>query len=409
MNIFPHVNKSLFTPRNLEIWKWSFPEERIGETVTIGGKKIKKLLTLDINIPDENFSKLVNDSPLGETPKVFAKNYPCPHACPGCFNNATVKNPVMTYAEVMDVVDQGIKLGLESVKFLGPGELLANPDLFKILDGFKERNIVIGIFTKGAIMGSDILSQMYHGINSGQLVERLVEYDNTTFLVGGRSFDPRIENKYVPTKNPDLRTQFNYHEARNLALQRLCDAGINSNPEKQRLSIQSNPVTPETIEGVFEIFKWGTERNIPVFVTSTMVSGKGHGLVKSQQELIFEDRYKKLAVEIYSYLIEKNIMSIEKLEHEGVSSYVGIAPCNQLTHGLYIHYDGEVWRCPGNDTPDFVVHSNVRTTTLLDIWTNSKNYNINKFNNGCVKDGISIPLNFYEEVLTKLKGTYIKV
>ncbi len=406
MNKFPNIPESTSLPKELGIWKWYFPENRIGETVTINGQEVKKLLTLDINIPDSRFAETVNESPMNEAPRVFARNYPCMHACSGCFNNATIRNPIMSLDEVLFVVDQAIELGLESVKFLGPGELLANPDLFFILDAFKKRNIVIGIFTKGAILGSDILSQMYHGIDSDELVKKITSYDNTTFLVGGRSFDPIIENKNIPTRDPELRGSFNYHEARNLALERLCAAGINNDPERQRLSIQTNPVTTETIDGVLEIFQWATKRNISTCVTTTMVSGKGHKLIKGQQELAFEERYTRLAVDIYSYLIEQSQTTLAKIQRDGVSSYLGVAPCNQLTHGLYVHYDGEVWRCPGNDTPDFVVYKDIRKSTLLNIWKNSSNYKINEFNNGCVKDGVSIPQGFYERVLRRLKEKY---
>lgn len=297
MNIFPNVSKSQFISKTLSIWKWQFPEDRLGEFVIIGGKRVKKLLTLDINIPDVNFAGLVNDSPLGElAEKVFRKNYPCIHACPGCFNEATVKNQIMSYDEVMDVVDQAISLGLESIKFLGPGELLINPDLFKILDAFEERNIVVGIFTKGALMGSDVLSQMYHGMDSQTFVERLTSYDNVTFLIGARSFNPVIENKYVPTKNHAMRGLFDYHASRNLAIERLCDAGMNSDLDKQRLAVILSPVGHETIDGVFEMFKWSVERNIVPFVTVSMVSGKGHTMVKHQQELQFMQEYQNLAV-----------------------------------------------------------------------------------------------------------------
>ncbi len=140
----------------------------------------------------------------------------------------------------------------------------------------------------------------------------------------------------------------------------------------------------------------------------TMVSGKGHKLVKSAAELQFENDYIDLAVEVYAWAISRGVMTLEQLHHEGAASYIGIAPCNQLTHGLYLHYDGQVWRCPGNDTPDFIVHSNVRAAPLVEIWEGSKNYAVNQFNNGCVKDGISLPMRFYSEVpervVSKLKG-----
>ncbi|MEJ0053785.1 MAG: hypothetical protein WDN10_03640 [bacterium] len=406
-NIFPAV-VPILPPKGqipngyaLMVYKWSFPESRIGESVEIEGKRVKKMLTLDLNIPEAGFAAKVNAHAPGskEAKDTFVKNYPCPHACPGCFNNAELVNPIMTLPEVMRVVDQAKLLGLESMKFLGPGELLANSKLFFILDELAKRNIIAGIFTKAAIMGNDHLSRHYHGIGSEDLTRRLAAYPNTTFLVGARSFDPELENRFIPQNLREFRDiRFDYHAARNLAIERLCGLGMNGDLLHQRLEIACAPVTGENVHGAFELYQWGTERNIPVVMPPTMVSGKGHKLVRSAADEKFENDYLDLAVDVYTWAITRGVMTLEQLYHEGAASYIGIAPCNQLTHGLYLHYDGAVWRCPGNDTPDFVVHPNVRDASLVDIWQGSVNYQINKFNNGCVKDGISLPKRFYSDV-----------
>lgn len=393
----------------LMVRKWSFPEHRIGETVEINGERIKKMLTLDINIPEAGFASKVNAYPQGsaEAKKAFVKNYPCPHACPGCFNNAELANPILTLDEVMNIITQAQELGLESIKFLGPGELLANPQLFFILDELAKRNIVAGIFTKAAIMGSDALAQHYHGVGSEEFTRRLASYPNTTFLVGARSFNSELENRFIPQNLREFRdVRFDYHAARNVALERLCSYGLNADLMDQRIEIACAPVTSENIGDVLELYKWGTERNIPVVAPPTMVSGKGHRLVKSAADIQFEDDYIELAVQVYKWAIERGAMTLEQLLHEGAASYIGIAPCNQLTHGLYFHYDGQVWRCPGNDTPDFVVHPNVRDMLLKDIWRGSKNYLIQQFNNGCVKDGISLPMRFYTEVPARVSANF---
>ncbi len=408
-NIFPNIPASLPQKSKLPngtsrmIWKWSFPKNRINESVTINGERVKKLLTLDLNIPEAGFATKVNSSSLADAKKTFVENYPCPHNCPGCFNNAELHNPILTLKEVWGIMDQAQVLGLESVKFLGPGELLANPELFTILDEFLRRDIVVGIFTKGALMGNDVLAYHYHGIDSEELVRKLVSYPNVTFLVGGRSFDPHFENLFIPRNKKQIEEEFDYHTARNIAIERLCNAGMNANIEKPRLAIICSPVTSQNLSCVAEIFKWGTERNIPVYLPPTMVSGKGHKLVRSASDIRFEDDYINLAIEVYNWAIARGVMTLEQFKQEGPHPYIGVSPCNQLTHGLYIHYDGAVWRCPGNDTPDFVVNENIRNTPLIDIWRDSKNYRINKFNNGCVKDGVSLPRRFYREVKDKVK------
>lgn len=410
-NVFPNVPALLPNTNDipngysLMVHKWSYPENRIGETVTLHDQSIKKLLTLDINIPRADFATMVNTGrTIEDSRNLFRTYYPCPHKCPGCFNNAELHNSILKFDEVVHIIDQAVELGLESVKFLGPGELLANPDLFNILDLFAKRNIVMGIFTKGAILGNDSLSQHYHGIDSAELTRRLVSHPNTTFLIGGRSFDPSFENhKFVPQNFQEFSESFDYHKARNIAIERLCQAGMNADLKLQRIAIACSPVTTQNISGAFEIFRWGAERNIPVYFPPTMVSGKGHGLVKSAHDIAFENAYIDLAAQVYCWAIERGIMSLVQLQHEGVHPYIGLAPCNQLTHGLYVHYDGAVWRCQGNDTPNFVVHPNVREKPLLDIWTDSVNYRINQFNNRCVKDGISLPIRFYTEVLSRVQ------
>ncbi|MBI2474553.1 MAG: radical SAM protein [Candidatus Taylorbacteria bacterium] len=388
----------------LMVYKWSYPANRLGETVEIQGEPLKKMLTLDINIPDPGFASLVNSAPLGQAAAVFRKNYKCVHRCANCFNEAELHNPVVTTAEVMKVVGQQKELGGESVKFLGPGELLMNSDLFRILDFLAERDMVVGIFTKAALLGSDELARKYQGMNSEELVRRLVAYSNTTFLVGARSFDPDLENSLIPQNKREHKDPFNYWMARNIAIERLCAAGMNANLFLQRMALIDSPVTPENLEGAFEIYRWGIERNIPVYIPPTMVSGKGHKLVKSASELKFENDYIDLAVKVYTWAIERGAMTIDQLKEEGAHPYIGVTPCNQLTHGLYVHYDGQVWRCPGNDTPDFVVHQNVREQPLKEIWMNSRNYRVNAFNNHCVKDGISLPQRFYTEVMKRVIG-----
>lgn len=383
---------------------WSFPESRIGETVEIGGERIKKMLTLDVNIPEEGFAAKVNAFAPGssEAKKVFAKNYPCPHACPGCFNNAALANPIMTLAEVMNVIDQAKELGLESIKFLGPGELLANKDLFPILDTLLAKNIIVCIFTKGAIMGNDMLAQRYHGMSSEEFTRKIAAYPNVTFLVSVTSFDPMLENRFVPQNLRYFRTKFDFHAARNLAIERLCKLGMNTDLMRQRLELVCAPVTENNVHEAFELYRWGEERNIPVVLPPTMVSGKGHSLVHSAAEDQFQKDYIQLAVEVNVWAIRRGVLTLEELQTHCATPYIGIAPCNQLTHGLYIHYDGQVWMCPGNDTPDFVVDPDIRKTPLVEIWKHSRNYSINLYNNGCVKYGISLPNDFSTEVLRRV-------
>ena len=384
---------------------WSFLPGRHTETVEIGGKRIKKLLTLDVNIPGDDFARMVNEFPPGsdEANRAFGEWYQCTMKCPLCFNEAMLKNYVLYLSEVFRVLDQAPELGLESIKFLGPGELLEKKELWSVLEYTRRHHIILGIFTKAAVLGNDWLAPKYHGIGSEELLRRILEYHNVNLYVEGRSFDPEWENRFIPIRNREDAAHVNYYEALCIAYERLARAGLNADLMCQRMTVQCNPVTHQNIGGVFEIYKWAVERNMPTYLPPTMVSGKGHAGERSAMEELFVERYINLAVDVYTWAIERGVMTLPQLKEEGVHPYIGTTPCNQLTHGLYIHADGRVWRCPGNDTPDFEVYPDVRTMPLREIWQNSSNYRVNAFNNHCVKDGISLPTKFYSEVWNRVQ------
>jgi len=377
---------------------WSFPKEKLEERLKDG---TRKLLTLDVSIAPDEFVRKVNQGSLSELRKRANQFYglTCPNNCPGCFEKGDVKNYLLDFDCVKDYIEQASRLGLESVKFLGPGELEANPDMFRILDYFQERNIKIGIFTKGEILGDDELAIKYQNINSEELIERICSYKVTRVLIDCRTFDEVKANRLAHSISR------NYVQARNRAIELLVENGMNADLYCQRMSLQTNPVTTDNIDDVLEIFKWGTERNIAVCVTPTMVSGRGRRLVEAAQEPEFQERLIQLYVSIYDYLLERGIMTYEQLKDEGVSSYAGITPCNQLSCGMFVRKDGVVLRCPGNDGEQYIIAQDIRKRPLRDIWVRSQNYALGPiFNNKCVKDGYSIPTRLYGVVLAKVKS-----
>ena len=400
MKIKPNVKKTLPdeipTGYRLGVDRWAFSKSKLEERLEDG---TRKLLTLDISISPNEFVQKVNEGQPSELGRRVNKYYNtiCPNNCAGCFEKGDVQNYLLGFEDVKNYVEQAIDLGLESVKFLGPGELVANPDLFRILDYLQERKIKIGIFTKGCILGDDELARKYQGMNSGELIKKLCNYGIVRILIDCRTFDEEKANRSTHSISR------NYARARNRAIELLVENGMNSDIYCQRMSLQTNPVNGGNINEVLEIFKWGTERNIPVCVTPTMVSGRGKRLVEKAQAPQFQEKLIQLYANIYSYLIERGVMTIEQLKEEGVSSYAGTSPCNQLSCGMFIRKDGVVQRCPGNDGKEFIIAEDVRKKSLKEIWMSSKNYALGPvFNNRCVKDGYSIPCRLYDEVLKKI-------
>ena len=364
---------------------WLFPAE----------KAEGKLLTLDISLAPDAFVQAVNQA--DEKAKAVDDNYGtiCPHNCKGCFEKGGIENDLLSFKDLQDLIEQAKELGLESVKFLGPGELFTNPDLFKILDYFQENDIKITIFTKGGILGDDELAQRYQGMSSKDLVERVCDYDISRISVNCTTFDEEKTNKISRSESN------NYARARKRALELLAEQGMNQDLYNQRLSITSTPVTDYTIGDIFDLYKWGAERNIPVIIAPSMVSGKGRGLIKKAQDSEFQQRLIELYTEINGWAVERGITDLEQLEEEGISAYAGTTPCNQLGYGMFIRKDGVVQACPGNDSEEFRIAQDVRDKPLNEIWDLNPRKG-SHVNNKCVKDGVTIPKELYDQVLEKV-------
>ncbi|MBU1111811.1 MAG: radical SAM protein [archaeon] len=405
MKLKPNVKevlpRAVPTDYRLGIDGWSFSKEKLAERQEDG---TRKLLTLDVSISPDQFVEKVNQGDRKGLVRRVNKFYDsiCPHNCPGCFEKGDVTNYLLSFEDIQNYIEQGLELGLESIKFLGPGELIANPDLFKILDYLDEKDIKTIIFTKGGTLGDDELAKRYQGMSSEELVKKVCSYDNTRFGINFRTFDEKKAN------NSTNSQASNYARARNRAVELLAKEGMNSDLYSQRLGLIFTPVTADSIDDTLEVFKWGTERNIPVTVTPTMVSGRGKKLMKEAQTPEFQEKLVQLYTDINTYLVEIGALTIDQLKEEGVSSYAGTTPCTQLSCGMFVRKDGVVQFCPGNDSGQFKIADDVRAEPLRNIWGKHAAKIDDKWgtgsvlNNGCVKDGYSIPVKLYDDVLKRL-------
>src|SRR3989338_10994711 len=162
-------------------------------------QKIRPIGTMDVEFLMDDIIELARKGIVD-----LGKSYPCGLKCPGCFSEEKIygdKDNLMKWQEVMEVIDDARKIGLQRIKFLCPGELFQNPDLFDILDAAKKRNLPISIFTKGAELGDNELAEKVYG-NIGiktakDLVDRIAEYSNVRILLGFNSFYPSRQNRMV--------------------------------------------------------------------------------------------------------------------------------------------------------------------------------------------------------------------
>lgn len=325
----------------------------------------------------------------------------CSLNCPHCFrrNNRVDfgKTKSMSYDDIIKVVKQAKKLGLKTVKFLGAGEPFEDKRFLEFLRDLKKLGITPSIFTKGHVIGDDNLVKKYYsdyGISTGRELVKELKKVNASILLGFNSFDTETQDKMVGGIK-------GYTIKRNRALKLLVEAGFNKN-NPTHLCLASNPITNDNYDDIFEIYKWARIRNLYVIVCPTMVSGRCADIKVWKKITPSSKKLVELYAKIYKFNIEKGLQTLEQIEEEGISSYAGGHPCNQVACGMYVTLTGIVLRCPGDDT---TVFGSVWRESLKDIWLKSENYKkAGTFNCGCPpKWGKSIPCNLFTNVMKRLK------
>ena len=258
-------------------------------------------------------------------------------------------------------------------------------------------DITPSIFTKGHVIGDDKLVKQYYshyGISTGEELVQELKKVNASILLGFNSFDTEIQDKMVGGVK-------GYTLKRNRALELLVKAGFNKyNPS--HLCLAMNPITKDNVDDMLKMYKWARVRNLYTIICPTMISGRcaekfaWHKITPPNKKLV------SLYTEIYKFNIKKGIQTLKQIEKEGISSYAGVRPCNQVACGMYITLTGKVLRCPGDDVTFF---GNIWEESLHNIWLKSENYKRSGiYNCGCPpKHGKSIPCNLFRDVMKKLK------
>lgn len=325
----------------------------------------------------------------------------CSLNCPACFKKESAIDDVkreLQFSDLVELILQAKKLGLRSVKFLGAGDPFENFRFLEFLHFLRQQDVIPLIFTKGHVIGDDNLVCKYfskYGIHTGYELVKELNKCNASIMLGFNSFDDEVQAMMVGGN-------IGYIHLRNKALQLLVEEGFNeTNPT--RLALAINPVTIWNIDEVLEIYKWGRVRNIYCIVTPSMIAGRA----KDKRWVAInpsKNRLTQLYTDIYRFNIDTNLQTLEQINEEGVSSYAGGHPCNQVATGLYISLNGKVLSCPGSEEN---IEGNFWEKSVEKIWCNSKNYNRSgTFNCYCVaKDGKSIPKDLYSKIVKELATT----
>lgn len=315
----------------------------------------------------------------------------CSLNCPFCFTRGRVNvngASELAFSDYVRIIREAKELGLRSVKIVGAGEPLEEPLFIDLLALLKDYNVIPLIFTKAnSLCDDDFVSSTFgkHGLSTGLQLIRYLYSAGASLIVSLNSFDGSLQDVMVGGCP-------GYSLRRAQALEVLAAEGFNStNPT--RLAVGVNPVTVWNIAGAYDIYVWARERNIYPIVTPSMVAGLAKSIIKDinppDAELI------ELYSRIYSFNLARGLQTGAQLEREGISSYAGAHPCNQVGCGLYITLSGEVYSCPGSDSKS---EGNTKNTPLDVIWHSSENYNSRSglYNCRCIaKDGMTLPIEVY--------------
>ena len=341
----------------------------------------------------------------------------CPHCFKRTYNEDFDNNNKLDVDDYLTFIEEAKVLGLKSLKIVGAGEPFENPEILPFLRKMTEFGIHVSIFTKGQVLGDDILSKKYFGKYGIETAEQLVQelfLLNTSILLGYNSYHKEIQGVYVGLQGNRLDTFFNSRER---ALFLLCKAGFNAYiPRKAtRLALIAAPFKTEYLEDILEIFKWARRRNIYTITCPTTESGDGRKEMKriSKQHADVFEEYRKSAIDfyvkIYNWSIEQGIVKLEDFIKHGVSLYPGAHVCNQTACGMYITYDGKVMQCPGFDNEVSLIDNDIREIGIREAWIHSPNYKragqLRRFNFECIARTHTLHFtheNFYAEIYNKV-------
>ena len=325
----------------------------------------------------------------------------CSLECPGCFRKSSVVDNTptgdLTYAELLNVIDEARKLGLRNVKICGAGESTQNTRFLQFIRDMTARDIGVAVFTKGQVLGNDgetrkFNEKRYKITSAMELCRELLDL-KVSILLNFVSFQTEIQDEAVGNVS-------GHTLVRNQALSNLVAAGFNKT-HPTRLSICANPITRQIFPELFDIYVYARERNIYPLITALMISGKQIDQQFLDNHDVADDEKIDLWTRIYRWNIDHGIQTLEQIKKDGISVMPGIHPCNQIACGLYITAKGNVVGCPGFTS----IEGNVRNESLKDIWERSENrrQRAGQFNCLCPpKDDITIPLRLYSRVLKNL-------
>ncbi len=306
----------------------------------------------------------------------------CTLRCPHCFTHegaidARGRTP-LPFERLKDAILEAKTLGLKCVRILGRGEptqWVYNPhrkavgnipaegeDVIDFVKFLHANNIIPLIFTRGQILGDDAkIAWAFngaHGVRNGENLVRLLYENGVSLFIGLSSIFPEINNEMVGL--PDS-SRFNYDSACRRSLMLAATAGFNkSNPT--RLAVEM-PITNLNIVEMAVRYILFQMLNISPCTNVYMVAGRamtyGLGEITDPPQEQFLDYYAMVT------RFAHNMGIISK-----IGPYAGTKECHDVSSGMYLTLNGDIYPCPGYEGIQNFVGS-LRTHTIREIWENN--------------------------------------
>jgi len=254
----------------------------------------------------------------------------CNLRCIYCYSAAgRAHHNELTLDEILDVIRQGIDLGLRRAILIGGGEPMLYPRIYDIIEFLNKHDIAIDLFTNGTLIDADDAKRLYD--------------NNVEVVVKCNSLDPAVQDMLVDTAGAFDMIQQGIHH--------LFDAGY---PDETHPMGVETIICQQNYDELPTLWRWARDRKITPYFEMITFQGKAqdrHELNVSVEDhhRLFEDLAR----------IDKNEYGIEWQPHPPVAAL----SCSRHEYSCTVTSTGYVQPCVGVD----IKVGNVRHDSLANI------------------------------------------
>jgi MoaA/NifB/PqqE/SkfB family radical SAM enzyme len=298
----------------------------------------------------------------------------CTLNCPHCF---TMDGEIdsrgrdsMPYNLLKERILEAKELGLVAVRILGRGEptewvatnrsIETGGDFLDFIEFLSQHQIVPVVFTRGQVIGNDADALRFYKstrrISSGLDLLNLLHRTRCSVFLGFSSIFSDINNEMVGRGQ-----QADYDTWCRTAFKRCIQMGFNT-PNPTRLAVES-PITTLNIVEMPVRYVLFQLLNISPCSNVYMATGRMRAL--GLERISDPDQHAFVAV--YAAITH----FARRLGITGrIGPYPGTKECHDVSNGLYLTLNGDVYPCPGYESIQTILGS-ARDHTIKSIWQNN--------------------------------------